>query len=48
LEGMLGEGQRPEFWGILWERYVESKLDYRTPCWMSDYFDLNFLINLNN
>jgi len=31
LEGMLGEGQRPEFWGILWERYVESKLDYRTP-----------------
>ena len=31
LEGMLGEGHRPEFGGILWERYVESKLDYRTP-----------------
>ena len=31
LDGVLGEGQRPEFWGVLWERYVESKLDYRTP-----------------
>jgi len=31
LDGILGEGQRPEFWGILWERYVESKLDYKTP-----------------
>jgi transposase len=31
LDGMWGESQRPEFWGILWERYVESKLDYRTP-----------------
>jgi len=31
LDGMLGESQRPEFWGILWERYVENKLDYRTP-----------------
>jgi len=29
LEGILGEGDRPEFWGVLWERYVESKLDYR-------------------
>jgi len=31
LDGIWGEGQRPEFWGILWERYVESKLDYKTP-----------------
>ncbi len=31
LDGILGEGQRPEFWGVLWERYVESKLDYKTP-----------------
>lgn len=22
--------ERPEFWRVLWERYVESKLDYRT------------------
>jgi transposase len=31
LDLVWGESQRPEFWGILWERYVESKLDYRTP-----------------
>ena len=31
LDGILGEGERPEFWEVLWERYVESKLDYRTP-----------------
>jgi transposase len=31
LDGMLGESQRPEFWEVLWERYVENKLDYRTP-----------------
>jgi transposase len=31
LDGMLGEGERPEFWEVLWERYVESKLDYKTP-----------------
>ncbi len=26
----LAEGQRPEFWDQLWERYVESKLDYKS------------------
>src|SRR3972149_2590469 len=31
LDGILGKGERPEFWEVLWERYVESKLDYRTP-----------------
>jgi transposase len=31
LDLILGESQHPEFWGILWERYVESKLDYKTP-----------------
>ena len=31
LDGILGESQRPEFWGILWERYVENKLDYKVP-----------------
>jgi transposase len=31
FDGVWGEGQRPEFWGMLWERYVESKLDYKTP-----------------
>lgn len=30
LDGILGEGECPEFWEVLWERYVESKLDYRT------------------
>jgi transposase len=30
LDGMVGDRQRPEFWEVLWERYVESKLDYRT------------------
>ncbi|MGZ3570326.1 MAG: transposase, partial [Thermodesulfobacteriota bacterium] len=27
---ILGEQERPEFWGVLWERYVESKLDYKS------------------
>jgi transposase len=31
LDLILGESQHPEFWGILWERYVESKLDYKAP-----------------
>jgi transposase len=31
LDGILGESQRPGFWGLLWERYVENKLDYKTP-----------------
>ena len=30
LDGNLTEGQRPEFWEQLWERYVESKLDYKS------------------
>lgn len=30
LDGSLTEGERPEFWEQLWERYVESKLDYKS------------------
>src|SRR5271166_4380797 len=30
LEEKLTEGQRPEFWEQLWERYVESRLDYKS------------------
>lgn len=30
LKGKLAENQRPEFWEQLWERYVESKLDYKS------------------
>ena len=30
LDGLLAKGQRPDFWEQLWERYVESKLDYKT------------------
>jgi hypothetical protein len=30
LASRLLESERPEFWGILWERYVESRLDYKT------------------
>src|SRR3989304_7286400 len=26
----VGEEQRPDVWGLLWERYVESQLDYKT------------------
>jgi transposase len=32
LEGLdenVPQGERPEFWEQLWERYVESKLDYK-------------------
>ena len=31
LDLILGGSERPEFWEVLWERYVESKLDYKTP-----------------
>ena len=30
LEGKLRKDHRPEFWEELWERYVESKLDYKS------------------
>ena len=30
LDRKLTEGERPEFWEQLWERYVESKLDYKS------------------
>ena len=30
LDGKLKEGERPEFWELLWERYVQSKLDYKS------------------
>jgi transposase len=30
LAGALGEMERPDFWGLLWERYVENKLDYKS------------------
>jgi transposase len=30
LERKLAEHERPDFWEQLWERYVESKLDYKT------------------
>jgi hypothetical protein len=26
----LAESERPEFWELFWERYVESKLDYKS------------------
>lgn len=29
LAGELGE-ERPDFWALIWERYVEHKLDYRS------------------
>ena len=31
LAPALAELQRPDFWALLWERYVESKLDYKNP-----------------
>lgn len=31
LEKAVAEGQRAQFWGLLWERYVESQLDYKSP-----------------
>jgi len=30
LAGALPEAARPAFWPLLWERYVDSKLDYRS------------------
>jgi hypothetical protein len=30
LERKLPEDQRPDFWEQLWERYVQSKLDYKS------------------
>jgi transposase len=30
LEGMTPSQVRPSFWGTLWERYVDSQLDYRS------------------
>jgi hypothetical protein len=30
LADKLPEGERPDFWGALWERYVESRLDYKS------------------
>jgi transposase len=30
LHSLKGNESRPQFWPALWERYVESKLDYRT------------------
>ena len=30
LAGALPDPARPAFWPLLWERYVESKLDYRS------------------
>lgn len=29
-EGLV-ETERPDFWPLLWERYVENKLDYKSP-----------------
>ena len=30
LEGRLAKSERPDFWELFWERYVESKLDYKS------------------
>jgi transposase len=30
LAPLLPERQRPDFWGLFWERYVESKIDYKS------------------
>jgi hypothetical protein len=30
LAGVTPNQERPKFWGALWERYVESELDYRS------------------
>lgn len=30
LDQIIGDRERPEFWEVLWERYVQSKLDYKT------------------
>jgi transposase len=29
LEARVAESERPDFWELFWERYVQSKLDYR-------------------
>ena len=31
LANGVGEEERPECWDLLWERYVESEVDYQTP-----------------
>ena len=31
LAAKLSEAERAEFWPELWERYVENKLDYKSP-----------------
>jgi transposase len=30
LARSLAEGERPDFWATLWERYVENKLDFKS------------------
>jgi len=30
LAGSLASSERPDFWDLFWERYVESKLDYKS------------------
>ena len=30
LARQLAVQERPQFWDLLWERYVESKLDYKS------------------
>jgi hypothetical protein len=30
LAKKLRQSERPDFWGLFWERYVESKLDYKS------------------
>ena len=30
LSGRLKKSERPDFWELFWERYVESKLDYKS------------------
>jgi transposase len=30
LDGILPKGERPDYWEQFWERYVESKLDYKS------------------
>ena len=30
LAPVLPESERPDFWALFWERYVESKLDYKS------------------
>jgi hypothetical protein len=30
LEEGLAKSERPDFWELFWERYVENKLDYKS------------------